>query len=791
MLRGKSALMKEGDFPAPHGFAAFSEPALLRALIDTVPDPIFCKDRHGRFLFVNRSNCSLFALDEADILGHTVHEIPGLKDFAALYHADDMEVMTSGLPVTNREEPFSRPDGRRGWFLTSKYPLRDEAGAVIGLVGIARDVSDVRRANDELIEARQRLVDHVENSPLAVIEWMPDFRVARWSGLAEEIFGWKSEEVVGRHFNEWPFVHQEDAAAVARVVGELMGGITQRNVCTNRNLNRKGEVVHCVWHNSVLHDSKGQVVSMLSLVQDVSERVHAEEVARRNQKRYETLVEATSTGYVVLDAEGRVLEANTEYIRLTGHHFLDEIRGRRVLEWTAPHHMERNAVAMSQCLLTGYIRNHEVDYRCPDGREMPVEMNARLIETAEDRHIVALCRDISGRREAEMQRIEFERKLQETQKLESLGVLAGGIAHDFNNLLTGVLGNASIAAAELPPDSPVMDCVEQIELAATRAADLCKQMLAYSGKGRFIVRHTQVNKIIRECEDLLRVSIGKSAALYLDLTDGLPTVLGDSAQIRQVVVNLVVNASEALGPEGGAIRLSTGLMNATHETFARAHLSPDLPPGQYVYIEVRDTGSGMEPDVQRRIFDPFFTTKFTGRGLGLAAVLGIVRGHHGAIIVESKSGRGSTFRVLFTEDAARADSEIVVPPGPASWRGRGFILLVDDEATIRRTASQMLRAIGFEVDVASDGIEGIEMFTANPDRYTVVLLDLTMPKLDGVAVFRSLRDLRPGVRVLLMSGYHEAEVSARFGADGPSGFVQKPFRLPDIREKLRVLLGGA
>jgi PAS domain S-box-containing protein len=641
---------------------------LLRKLIDAVPDPIFCKDREGRYLLRNAADLKMFdSVLDGQTLGKTVFELPGLRTNAEAYDADDMAVVHTGRAVINREEPFERPNGERGWFLTSKFPLQDATGEVVGLVGIARDITDVKRATGELRAAQLRLIDHVENSPLAVIEWAPDFRVLRWAGQAEQMFGWRAEEVVGKHFGSWPFVYPEDNEKVNEAVRRLIDGTDRRNVCQNRNLTRVGRILHCAWQNSVLHDDSGRSTSILSLVQDVTDRVLAEQVGQKAALEKQTL----------------------------------------------------------------------------------------------------------------------ERKLQESQKLESLGVLAGGIAHDFNNLLTGVLGNASLARMDLPADSPVQPYLEQIEVAAARAADLCKQMLAYSGKGRFVVHRLDLNALIVDTTRLLQVSISKRAVMKFQLADGLPVIMGDATQLRQVIMNLVINASEAISDKSGFVAVTTALTRADRSYLAGAYFARDLPEGDYVSLEISDNGGGMTPDVLAKIFDPFFTTKFTGRGLGLAAVLGIVRGHKGALKVFSEPGWGTTFKILLPCAEGLAEVLAGTTPGLDEWKGSGLVLVVDDEETVRTTTARMLEASGFTTRLADHGRTGVEAFTLAPDSFTLVMLDLTMPHMDGDEAFRAIRALRPDARVLLMSGFNEREATARFTGAGLAGFLQKPFTFLTLREKLQ------
>ena len=265
-----AAAPAEAAAPPPADAPALpAERFLIRTLIDAVPDPIFCKDREGRYLLHNDADRSMFWHTDEACIGKTVMELPGDKDIATLYYADDLRVIQTGQPIVNREEPYETKDGRKGWFLTSKFPVRDEAGQIIGLVGIARDITAMKQATAELKEAQLRLIYHIENSPLAVVEWEPDFRITRWAGQAESIFGWTAEEVVGRHFSEFPFVHPEDAEKVNGVVERLIDGRDRRNISHNRNLTKRGLTVHCAWQNSVLLDAAGRSISILSLVQDV------------------------------------------------------------------------------------------------------------------------------------------------------------------------------------------------------------------------------------------------------------------------------------------------------------------------------------------------------------------------------------------------------------------------------------------------------------------------------------------------------------------------------------------
>ncbi len=392
------------------------------------------------------------------------------------------------------------------------------------------------------------------------------------------------------------------------------------------------------------------------------------------------------------------------------------------------------------------------------------------------------------KRRAEEERRVFEAKLQHTQKLESLGILAGGIAHDFNNLLMAIIGNAELALMDISHANPACKSVKEIEAVSRRAADLCNQLLAYSGKGNFVIEPVCLNEVITEIGHMLDVTITKNIALRYDLTENLPVVEVDVSQMRQVLMNLVINASEAIGEKNGVITVRTGAFYCDKEYLERTHIHEDLAEGDYVSIEVDDTGEGMDKASIARIFEPFYTTKIKGRGLGLAAVLGIVHGHKGALKVYSEPQKGATFKVLLPASDKAAISHTTTAALDANWRGSGTVLLVDDEEALLTVSSKMLNRLGFHVLTASNGVEALGLFGQMADEVCCVILDLTMPNMNGVDCFRELRRIRTDVPVLLSSGFNEKEATQRFVGKGLAGFVQKPYRFATLATKLSEVL---
>jgi signal transduction histidine kinase/integral membrane sensor domain MASE1/CheY-like chemotaxis protein len=407
----------------------------------------------------------------------------------------------------------------------------------------------------------------------------------------------------------------------------------------------------------------------------------------------------------------------------------------------------------------------------------------RIVPSAPD-EAVAILRDVTDRVIGEEERRSLERQFQESQKLESLGVLAGGIAHDFNNLLTTVLGNASLVRYELADDAPVQQFMEQIEASSRRAADLCRQLLAYAGKGRFVVEQLDLSSLVRDTTELLQLSISKSAVLRFDLATMLPAAQADATQVRQVLMNLVMNASDAIGDREGTIHLRTRAIKYSRGQFTGPIVPAEPPDGLYVAVEVQDDGCGIAAGLLGRVFEPFFTTKFTGRGLGLSAVLGIVRSHGGALHVQSESGVGSRFTLLLPATAMEVGRDEAVPAGPDAWHGSGTVLVVDDEQNVRLVAQQMLESLGFNVRVADHGAAGVDYFRRDRNGIRAVLLDVLMPGLDGHAVLREIRALDPNACVVLMSGFTEQAARVSDVAPPPV-FLQKPFGRDQLKDALR------
>ncbi len=528
------------------------------------------------------------------------------------------------------------------------------------------------------------------------------------------------------------------------------------------------------------------------LEREITTRRQVETALKESEARLKTIFEHAVDGILIADQETRKFtHCNPMICQMTGYAEaelstlgLGDIHPPQDLPMVAEH-FERQ--------IRGEITlARDIPVRRKDGSILFTDVNSFPIVLEGRSCLVGFFRDITDRRQAETLRAKMEERLFHVQKLESLGLLAGGIAHDFNNLLTGILGNIDLALADLPAVSPIRENLMGINQAAHQAADLCRQMLAYSGRGRFVVQRLDLRAMVTELAPILTVTISKKVLLRQVFEGDVPPIDADPSQIRQVLMNLIINASESFGDEHGTITITVGARDCDADTFTGSVVRDALPEGRYSYVEVADDGCGMDPETRRRIFEPFFSTKFAGRGLGLAAVLGIVRGHRGAILLYSEKDKGTTFKVLFPV----AEGE-PAPPKTASsvgldWKGSGTILLADDEPTVRDVGRKLLERLGFHVLLAVDGVDALRLFretvVERHEKIDCVILDLTMPRMDGSAAFQQIRQLRPRVPVILSSGYNEQEVTQKFVGRSFTTFIQKPYQLLEMATRLREAL---
>ncbi len=519
---------------------------------------------------------------------------------------------------------------------------------------------------------------------------------------------------------------------------------------------------------------------------DITERKLAEAAIRESGEQFRAIFSNAMDGILLADTETKkFFLANDAISRLLG--YTDkEIVNLSVADIHPASNLPSIESQFEKQAQGGFSLARDVPLKRKDGTIVHADINSIPVVISGRKYLLGMFRNVSERR-------KLEEQIQQTQKLESLGVLAGGIAHDFNNLLTAILGNLDLSLARISPASPARRNIEAAQKASKRATELCKQLLAYSGKGKFQAEPLNLNEMVDEMGHLLDVSISKKISLRVNLSAEIPQFLGDPSQIHQVIMNVVINASEAIGDNTGAIKITTGIKNCDAGFLSRTYLKEDLPEGKYVFLEVNDTGCGMDSDTQEKIFDPFFSTKFTGRGLGLAAVLGIVRGHKGAIKIYSEKGKGTSFIVFFPLIESPSEKGKMERDKKRLNGESGMILLVDDEEMVRNLGGEMLEYFGFKTLRAADGQEAISIFkqslnSPEKDRIRCVILDLTMPKMDGEETFSVLRRIKKDTPVIISSGFNEKEVSERFLGKGVADFIQKPYQMETLLQKIKKVI---
>jgi PAS domain S-box-containing protein len=459
-----------------------------------------------------------------------------------------------------------------------------------------------------------------------------------------------------------------------------------------------------------------------------------------------------------------------------------------------PDDIERAITVIDIAIREKNVFSVEYGFMESDGTYMYIEECGGCIydESGKPVRMLGAIKDISDRVFASEERIKLERRLLYAQKMESLGIMAGGIAHDFNNLLLGIMGSIELALMDVTPETPVYKNLKRAMKASHRASDITRQMLAYSGKGHFVMTQAQPSSLLKGMSDILRSTVSRSISIKTDIPDRIPEIMADTGQFQQVIMNLVTNSSEAIGDKQGEIMITAGEESISADYLVHKRLDAELKPGKYVFIDISDNGCGMDDDVKKKLFDPFFSTKQTGRGLGLPAVQGIMRGHGGAVIVESMKDSGTKARIIFPAlgETGQLKARVVTgsPALPESGEKSGLILVVDDEDVVRDLCMEFVTIAGYQVLGAEDGLKGVEIFRRESDNLACVLLDLSMPRMDGVTAFHEMKKINPDIPVILCSGYSEDNAMRSFAGETPAGFLQKPYKLEVLSEKLRSVI---
>jgi PAS domain S-box-containing protein len=745
--------------------------AKFRAAFQTSPDAINLNRLDGVYVDINEGFTQLTGFTRDDVLGVSSRE---LEIWAV---PEDRDRLLQGLTahgvVENLESLFRCKDGRLKTALMSARII--QVGGQPHILSVTRDITERRQREEALSasEARYRML--VEEAVDGILLGAPDGTISGANSRMLALAGRDHRELVGRP------------------IGEIFTPRSLRSTPLRFDLLRQGSTVTRE-RDLLLPDGSPLPVEMhtkrmddgtyQSIIRDISQRRRAERALSASEARFRRVVENAEAAIFVVDADG--------VFQLCGGLALGRmgwgegpLEGRSALEVCRA---QPEVIAPLRRALAGEPLH--VTIRTGD-----LVLDTRLSPLRdEDRRlggVLGVATDITARVRSEQARLALERQLLHAQKLESLGVMAGGIAHDFNNLLMVIMGNAEIALEQFPGGSPLARHLELVVRAATQAADLTRQMLAYAGMGQFSVAPVDLNQIVQENVHLLGVAASRNVTLRLDLAAELPPIQGDAAQLQQLTMNLVTNAAEAVGTGPGTVTLRTGLRDLGAEALSRSRVEAKPAPGRFVCLEVADTGCGMDPETLERLFDPFFTTKFTGRGLGMAAALGIVSGHGGAIFIDSVPGAGTVIQVLLPGSDRPGAAPVASSTDLAAARPRlsGTVLVVDDEAAVRDTCTAMLEKLGLRVLSAGDGEAAVRLYRERGGEIHAVLLDLTMPRMGGLACLEALQGIREDVKVILASGFSSEEISGRVGGRCLAGMLQKPYQFSQLAGELARVLG--
>ncbi|PIE52418.1 hypothetical protein CSA37_06425 [Candidatus Fermentibacteria bacterium] len=749
---------------------------MLNAFLENFPGPAFIRDSQSRYLKVNSKLKNMKSY--SDWIKKFPEEIYP-ADVVERLRARDQKVLKKGYLCQVRNLVHHNGDPLK---LETHYFRIDQEGNEPLIGGVALDITDRLRDAQALMKTEERYRAIHENTGNAIVIIDHDGIVVSANANSRRLSGYLPEEVVGKR-NWIDFVHPEDVDKVTAIREErLASEFSTQMEYEFRFKAKDGSFKHVHACASTIPNSGGMGVIALS---DISSLIEYQIKLNESLEKTSSLLRAIPDLMLVMNCNGDFLDYYTNDPSALLIPSEEVIGGNISNIGLKPEYLSQALDAIADALNNHRAGTFEYSVNLSEGRHY----YEAVISPYDHDSVLVICRDVTKRKKAEEEQKKLEAQIRHVQKLESLGLLAGGIAHDFNNILMAISGNAYLAGKAVNEGTDSLEYLEAIEKAVARASDLAGQMLSYSGRGESRIVPVNLSEIAADVSEILRISMSRKAELIFDMDPLVPVIMADAAQVRQVVMNLITNASEALEQNTGKVIVSTGSRFCDREYLDTLNRTEKLKTGLYSWIMVKDTGKGMEKDLFEKIFDPFFTTKFAGRGLGLSAVLGIMSSHCGALDIQSVPGEGSSFKALFPvaaeipslEDSSSSDNSTVK-------KRSGKILFVDDEPLIRSIAETMITGMGLSVTLASNGREGLNKFKASSEEFSIVILDLTMPEMDGDEVFREIRKMSPKTPVLISSGYNEHEMLSRFTDIKPEGFLKKPYSVSELAGKIQALL---
>ncbi len=797
----------------------------LKTIIDSEPECIKMLDIDGNLLMMNRAGLEMIDADSFEqVKGQCVCPLitePYRNAFMAL-----TKQVFQGIHGTLEFETIGLK-GRHVWLETNAVPFRNEHGEITALLGITRDITEKKQTNT-LLNARIRLnkvavqtgLDGLLQAALDEAEALTGscisfFHFMDYDQKTLSLQAWSSNtlknmctaEGKGQHYSldiagVWvdcvrerkPIIHNDyEALSHKKGLPEGHSPVIRELVIP---IIREGQIDAIIGVGNKAEDYTEQDVHLLSeyasAVCDIAMRKKGELALDESEDLLAQIIDLSPISMAIVSMDGTIERINRRAIETFGY-FLDDIPNME--RWWVQAYPDEKYRAEVITQYMGLVEKAIVEKSEIERREYLVTCKDGTVKTTlifgipvADK-VFVMFDDLTERIQSEEDRLALERQLLQAQKMESLGVLAGGIAHDFNNLLAIIIGRCSLA--KLRPIT-AMDNIPQIETAAERAAALCQQMLAYAGKANITKSQIHLEGLVDEMVNMTKSTIGKNVKITCDLASDIAPIIADASQIRQVTMNLIINAAEAIGESQGEVRVSLAKRTVRVDQSEKGHLGTIIPPGTYACLEVTDNGCGMDVETQQRIFEPFYTTKFTGRGLGMSAVLGIIKSHNGALQLFSQPAKGTTFKVYLPIQMTKsAEGQPQQPASPlAPWRGNGTILLVEDEEQVICIAEVMLKELGFTVIKAYNGKEGLELYQQNATGITLVVTDLGMPIMDGYALISELKKLKPELPIIISSGFGEVYVTSRIPDGKIAGLINKPYNFNQLRDLMKIVVEG-
>jgi len=726
------------------------------------------------YLYVNPSWKRLFGFTSQDIFQKNPSQLICPKGTEPQLYQEAYQVASQGKAWKGELQAQAK-DGRIISLSCKIFPLQLPGKKQPYIVALKQDQTGSKAKDIELLRftaAAEHAVDAIEITNLQV-EYV--YVNPAW----EKLTGYSAQEAIGKTPAQLLRSQEHPKAYLEKVVTDVMSGKVWHGEIISRN--KSGSLIAQDTVVSPVYDKHGKLSHLLCIKRNINQKKKDDEAFQLLATALENMGDAVE----ILSSELVYEYLNPAWETITGFSHTECI-GKSPKGVLCAEEYEERWDTIQKALMKGETWNEEFTMLRKDGSTcyLDTALSPILDDKGQLKHIVSIKRDLTKRKELEKEIRKLEKQVQQAQKWESLGILAGGIAHDFNNLLTGVLGNASLLLRETALSVSGFESVQQIEMAAKRAAELCRQMLVYSGKAEFAISQVDLNGELKKAISLLKTSFPEHIHIKMDLASELPQIDADSKQLQQVLMNLLINASEAVHHAQGEITITTKLVRFTHHENDRVYFSESNSSKYLVSLEVADNGHGMDIETQRRIFDPFFTTKFTGRGLGLSVVLGIIRSHQGALRVQSKVDRGTTFQILFPPGQYETNPQQKEEKQMQIREGKGCVLFVDDEEILRNLGRRMLRRMGFEVLMASNGQEALEVFQENQEKITLVILDQNMPKMNGKIAFQKIREINQEIKVLLVSGHDQEGILEPELKEQLTGFIRKPYQFTSFQQHI-------